>query len=172
MCTEFPRGIFRCETPELRRPPALHLPLGVNTFPITSIIWISVECLPRTPLGAVGNLPQVVRCQPLNPFAGGILTSLAVVNEPITSQHSFARLELHHGPDPTTVIVDPGGTGPFGITNSGAPHAVCLPPINPGFLWKTGDAKPSAGVVNSITVNVLDGGIVRVSDRRYRWRHS
>ncbi len=35
---------------------------------------------------------------------------------------------------------------------------------NDDVVLKTGDAKPSRGVGNSITVNMLDGGIVSVSE--------
>lgn len=56
------------------------------------------------------------------------------------------------------------GIAPFGRTNSLVPPSVRSPPIKPGFVLKTGDARPVSGVGNRIIVNVSDAGIVRRCD--------
>src|SRR5690606_2496082 len=86
-----------------------------------------------------------------------VLHQLVAHLYPRTADFCFARTNLHGS---TLLITAPSGTGPFGMTNSRAPPAVRPPPTKPGFDLSTGDATPSAGLGNSITVKLRLCGIV------------
>ena len=59
--------------------------LGVGTFPISAIVWVSIERFPNSPLGTIRDFLQVVRQWPFDSFADGIAVDLAVLSDPTAS---------------------------------------------------------------------------------------